>query len=128
MRGVEVEKLGQVRVRKVVGVEDQELLAVGHELAVSGDGPGASEQLWLHDGMDTESATVLGRMSAHLIREMMEVDQDITHTMLFEQVAPPIEEWTTGDRNEAFREMISHGTKSRAESCGKKDCFQSVDV
>lgn len=105
---VELDKFGEVRVGKVIGIENEELLAVGHKVTVSEDRPSTPEQLRLHHGMNAHAPSILRQMTPHDIGEMMEVDEEISDTVCLKEIEPPIEQGASGNRNEAFRKMIGN--------------------
>jgi hypothetical protein len=118
-----VKELAKVHVAEVVGVDDEAVVSVSHEVAVGVNGAGGAEEPRLESLDDVELACLVDAVDvgADLVAEMVGVDEDLSQAGFGKSVEPVVEEGTSGDGEEALGHRVSQGAQTSAQASGEEE-------
>src|SRR5271156_1001063 len=112
---MEFQERGKVDFGKVVRVDNKGGIAGAYKMTVRVDGSSGAEENGLICFTDSHSPRAVDAidMRADLIRKVMSVDKHILDACFFEAVYPIIQQWATGDWNQAFGCVIRERAQAK---------------
>src|SRR5262245_11986269 len=118
---VTVDERSQIEIRDVVGVARQEELFTVDPPPVGEERAGAAQQLRLEVGADRGRRRTRGKVAAHHVRKVVEIDENLVDSRAAELVEPDVEQGPTVDDQHALRGCIGDRPQAAADTRGEQE-------
>src|SRR5262249_44498276 len=82
---------------------------------------GAAEQLWLEEGADRRRRRTRGKVAAHHVRKVMEVDENLVDSRAAELIEPDVEQGPAVDDQHALGGCIGDRPQAAANPPGEQE-------